>query len=395
MKHVVVLGSTGSVGRQALDLARLHPDQVRVVGLTAGCNVDLLAQQLAEFQPDTFAVADPAAGERLLREHPEWRGRCAGLGPDAVCGVAASRADVVLNGLTGYAGLRPTLAALGAGTDLALANKESMVVAGELVRQAADRSGARLLPVDSEHSAIHQCLRAGRHGEVRRLVLTASGGPFRGRSRAELAGVTRADALRHPTWSMGPKISVDSATLMNKGLEVIEAHWLFGIDFDRIDILVHPQSIVHSMVEFVDGSVIAQLSTTDMRLPTWIALHDPERQPADFGRLDLAQIGTLSFETLDDACFPSVRLAVEAGRRGGVFPAILNAANEVAVEAFLDERLPFLDIPAVLETVLAAGERQAAAGRLDLEIIAAADARAREEARRCIGGRCAAGEGSC
>ena len=380
MKRIVVLGSTGSVGRQTLDIARLHPDLLRVVGLVAGRNVHLLERQLAEFRPELFAVADAEAGNELLEASPEWRAACAGSGAEAVCAVARLPADVVVNGLVGYAGLRPTLAALAAGTDVALANKESMVVAGELVRRTADATGARLVPVDSEHNAIFQCLRAGRAQEVRRLVLTASGGPFRTRSRAELEHVTREDALRHPTWNMGPKITIDSATLVNKGLEVIEAHWLFGMDFDRIDILVHPQSIVHSMVEFVDGSVIAQLGTTDMRLPIWNALHDPERQPADFGRLDLAQVGSLSFEALDRERFPCVDVCVEAGRRGGVYPAILNAANEVAVAAFLQEQIRFVDIPGILSASLEDGVGDAGVVPLDLEAIQVADATARAEA---------------
>jgi 1-deoxy-D-xylulose-5-phosphate reductoisomerase len=385
MKQVVLLGSTGSIGCQALDIARAHPDRIRIAGLVAGRDVSRLASQIAEFQPDIFAVGDATAGAELLRRHPEWDRRCAGLGPDAVCSVAAAEADVVLNALLGYAGLRPSLAALAAGTDLALANKESMVVAGGLLRAAAASSGARIIPVDSEHSAIYQCLRAGRRGEVQRLLLTASGGPFRTLSIPEMARVSTADALRHPTWSMGSKISIDSATLMNKGLEILEAHALFDIDFDRIEVLVHPQSILHSMVEFVDGSMVGQLGTTDMRLPIWVALHDPERWPADFGRLDLASIGTLTFERLDTERFPCVGLAVSAGRQGGTYPAVLNAANEVAVAALLEERIRYLDIARLIEATLVEAGEDLAPEALDLDAIAAADARARRVAAQRVG----------
>jgi 1-deoxy-D-xylulose-5-phosphate reductoisomerase len=384
MKRVVVLGSTGSIGRQALDIAREHPDRIGVVGLAANRDVARLAEQIAAFQPEIFAVGDAEAGARLLREHPEWKSRCAGFGVEAVSQVAATRAGIVLNGLLGYAGLRPSLAALAAGNDVALANKESMVVAGALLHAAAAATGARIVPVDSEHSAIDQCLRSGNRSEVRRLVLTASGGPFRTWSRDRMRAATLADALRHPTWSMGAKISIDSATLMNKGLEILEAHALFGIEFDAIDVIVHPQSIVHSMVEFIDGSVVAQLGTTDMRLPIWYALHAPERVTADFGRLDLAQVGTLSFEPLDGERFPCVGLAVEAGRLGGTAPAILNAANEVAVAALLEERIRYLDIPAVIEKTLADVAPHSGT-TLDLETIAAADADARRVASERVG----------
>lgn len=392
MKRIVILGSTGSIGRQTLDIVRRHPSALQVVGLAAGRGGEAFEAQIEAFGPQVFALADAAAGQALLARHPEWHRRSAGFGEDAVCDVARSPADVVVNALPGYAGLRPTLAALEAGTDLALANKESLVVAGELVRRAAGTSGARIRPVDSEHSAIHQCLRAGRRDEVRRLVLTASGGPFRTRNR--LDDVTPADALRHPTWSMGAKITIDSATLMNKGLEVIEAHHLFGIDYDRIDVLVHPQSIVHSLVEFQDGSVVAQLGTADMRLPIWAALHDPERPPADFGRLDLLAVGPLTFEPVDAQRFPCVRLAVDAGRRGGLYPAVLNAANEVAVAAFLEERLRFADIPAVIESALAGAGLEADAA-LDLDAIAAADAGARRTAAAAVRARTTQREARC
>jgi 1-deoxy-D-xylulose-5-phosphate reductoisomerase len=362
------------------------------VGLSAGRNTELLHQQLGLFQSASFAVADAEAGERFLAAHPELRGRCTGTGAAAVERLACIDADIVVNALLGFAGLRPTLAALQTGTDVALSNKETMVVAGELVRQAADATGARILPVDSEHSAIVQCLRAGQRHEVRKLVLTASGGPFRNLSRAAMQGIRRDEALRHPTWSMGPKITVDSATLMNKGLEVLEARWLFDVDFDQIDIVVHPESIVHSLVEFADGSMIAQLGATDMRLPIWYALHEPERPAAAFGRLDLAQVGALRFEPLDRERFPCVDLAIRAGKRGGTAPAVLNAANEVAVAAFLDERLRYLEIPELVAAVLDAAATAAVPGRLDLETLHQADAWARREAARFVAQACSLGE---
>jgi len=396
MQHIILLGATGSVGRQTLDIVREHSDRLQVVAMSAGSNVELFARQVEEFQPQQIAIADGEAGERFLAVHSEWRSRCLGLGAEAVSTLATQPADIVVNALLGYAGLRPTLAALQTGTDVALSNKETLVVAGELVRQAADSTGARLLPVDSEHSAIHQCLRAGQLHEVRRLVLTASGGPFRTHSRAEMRGITPAEALRHPTWSMGAKITIDSATLMNKGLEVLEAHWLFDVGYDRIDILVHPESVVHSLVEFEDGSVIAQLGATDMRLPIWYALHAPERPPAAFARLDLAAVGALHFEPLDRERFPCVDLALQAGGRGGVFPGILNAANEVAVAAFLEDRLRFLEIPELIAAVLREAETNTALPpALSLESLHRADAWAREAAARYVLQACSTGERSC
>ncbi len=392
MKRIVLLGATGSVGRQTVDIVLAHPDRLQIVGLSAGSNTQLLEQQLAVFQSARFAVADVAAGERFLAAQPQLRSRCVGVGAAAVEGLARAEADIVVNALLGYAGLRPTLAALQTGTDVALSNKETMVVAGELVRQAADATGARILPVDSEHSAIFQCLRAGQRHEVRKLILTASGGPFRTLSRAAMQGIRRDQALRHPTWSMGPKITVDSATLMNKGLEVLEAHWLFSVDLDQIDILVHPESIVHSLVEFADGSTIAQLGVTDMRLPIWYALHEPERPAAAFGRLDLARVGALRFEPLDRERFPCVDLAIRAGKRGGTAPAVLNAANEVAVAAFLDERLRYLEIPELVAFVLREAQAAAVPARLDLETLHHADAWARQAAERFVAQACSLGE---
>ncbi|MFF0579593.1 1-deoxy-D-xylulose-5-phosphate reductoisomerase [Streptosporangium saharense] len=352
-RSVALLGSTGSIGTQALDVISRNPGRFRVVALAAGGGrVDLLARQAAEFGPDVVAVADPAA-------LPELRRALAGhgvspkllAGPEGVAEAAAWPSDVVLNGVTGALGLTSTLAALEAGRVLALANKESLIIGGPLVKRLA--KPGRLLPVDSEHAALAQCLwAAGPTGPdasaVRRLVVTASGGPFRGRPRSQLADVTPEQALAHPTWSMGPVITVNSATLVNKGLEVIEAHLLFDIGFDRIDVVVHPQSVVHSMVEFVDGSVVAQASPPDMRLPIALALGWPERVPGAAPSVDWTRAHTWTFEPLDDEAFPAVALARHVGSAGGTAPAVYNAANEVCVEAFLAGRLPF---PGIVDTV--------------------------------------------
>ncbi len=337
-RDVVILGSTGSIGTQALDLVRRSPDRFRVVGLTAGgSNPDLFAQQVEEFAP-AFS----------------------GLGEAASTEAAARPCDVVLNGITGAVGLRPTLAALEAGTTLALANKESLIMGGPLVLERAKPH--QIVPVDSEHSALAQCLRSGTADEVRRLVLTASGGPFRGRSRAELAEVTPEQALNHPTWDMGPVITINSATLVNKGLEVIEAHLLFGVPFDRIEVVVHPTSVVHSMVEFTDGSTIVQASPPTMLIPIALGLTWPERIPGTAPAVDWTVPQTWEFFPLDDEAFPSVALAREAGSRGGTAPAVYNAANEVAVEAFRQGRLSFDRIVDTIASVLSAHD----AGRSDV-----------------------------
>jgi 1-deoxy-D-xylulose-5-phosphate reductoisomerase len=336
--RVAVLGSTGSVGTQALDVVRNHRDRYEVVALAAGRNTDLLAAQAAE-----FGVA------------PERARSCAD-DPDGLAELAASPdADVVLNAVVGFAGLPATIAALERGKRLALANKESLIAGGPVVNAVRARGGGEIVPVDSEHSALYQALRAGRAAEVRRLILTASGGPFRGRTRDELAFVTIADALKHPTWDMGAKITIDSSTLMNKGLEVIEAHELFGTPFDRIDVVVHPQSVIHSMVEFVDGATIAQLSMPDMRLPIGLALGAPARLPEAFGAIDWTEVSQLTFEAPDLDAFPCLRLAFEAGRAGGSAPAVLSGANEVAVAAFLDGRIPWSAIAQVAAAALDAG----------------------------------------
>ncbi|MGO9873403.1 MAG: 1-deoxy-D-xylulose-5-phosphate reductoisomerase [Acidimicrobiia bacterium] len=359
-RGVVVLGSTGSVGTQALDVIARHPDEYRVVALAAGKNVELLAQQARK-----FGVSSDLA--RSCLDAPQTLADLAAH-PDA---------DVVLNAVVGFAGLPATIGALEAGKRLALANKESLIAAGPIVAKARAAGGGEIVPVDSEHSAIWQCLRSGRHSEVARIILTASGGPFRGRSPAELATVTRADALRHPTWQMGAKITIDSSTLMNKGLEVIEAHELFGVDFDHIDVVVHPQSIVHGMVEFRDGATVAQLSTPDMRLPIGLALGAPDRLPEAFGAIDWSTLGTLTFEPPDPTTFRCLALAYEAGRVGGTAPAVLSAANEIAVEAFLAERIPWTGIAEIVEEVLNAGTGSAD----EVADVLAADEVARGRAR--------------
>ncbi|MBW3578678.1 MAG: 1-deoxy-D-xylulose-5-phosphate reductoisomerase [Actinobacteria bacterium] len=349
-RRVVVLGSTGSIGTQALDVVRTHADRFEVVGLAARSDGDRLAAQAQAFGVDELAVADPVAAARLRDALPTARVRS---GLDGVAELAAlASADVVLNGVVGSQGLLPTLAALEAGHTVALANKESLIVGGPLVVRAADGRPDAIVPVDSEHSALAQCLRGGARHEVARLVLTASGGPFRGRGRDDLVGVTPDDALAHPTWDMGPVITVNSATLMNKGLELIEAHLLFAVPWDALDVVVHPQSVVHSMVEFIDGSTLAQLSPPDMRLPIQLALGWPRRLPHAPATLDWGRATQLQFEPVDRDTFRLLSIAEEAGRLGGTFPAVLNAANEQAVAAFLDGRIGFLDIDRVVEQVL-------------------------------------------
>ena len=358
-RGVAILGSTGSIGTQALDVLSNHRDEYRVVALAAGRNRELLGRQAAEFG----VAADMV---RVCADEPDVLAELASL----------DEADVVLNAVVGFAGLPATLAALQSGKRLALANKESLIAGGPVVAKARASGGGEIVPVDSEHSAVWQCLRAGRASEVARIVLTASGGPFRGRSRAQLEHVAVADALAHPTWNMGAKITIDSSTLMNKGLEVIEAHELFGVGFDHIDVVVHPQSVVHSMVEFCDGATIAQLSQPDMRLPIALALGAPNRLPVPYGAIDWSTLGRLDFEVPDLATFPCLALAYEAGRTGGTAPAILSAANEVAVDAFLDGRIAWKDIAVVVEEVLNEG-----AGNADeIADVLDADRRARNRA---------------
>jgi 1-deoxy-D-xylulose-5-phosphate reductoisomerase len=379
-RRVVLLGATGSIGTQALEVVRAHPDRFEVVGLAAGSDVATLAAQAAEFGVRRVAVGDETAASELAASEPKLEVLA---GTAGVSELAAADADLVVNGITGAVGLEPTLAALHAGTPVALANKESLIVGGDLVVAAAEAAGGReshLLPVDSEHSALAQCLRGGRRDEVGRLVLTASGGPFRGRSRADLHDVTVEDALAHPTWDMGPVVTCNSATLMNKGLELIEAHELFAIPWDRLDVVVHPQSVVHSMVEFVDGSTIAQLSPPDMRLPIQLAMAWPDRLAHAFVACDWTTRQELTFEPVDRATFRALDLAEAAGRRRGTWPAVLNAANEVAVDAFFGGRLGFLDIAEVVETTLDAWGAERPTEPRDLDDVRQADRWARRHA---------------
>ncbi|RYZ32683.1 MAG: 1-deoxy-D-xylulose-5-phosphate reductoisomerase [Propionibacteriaceae bacterium] len=409
MRDVVVLGSTGSIGTQALEVMARHPEEFRVVGLAAGgASAALLARQALETGAQVVAVARATTVQDLqlaFYAEAQRRGWSAGdtrlprivAGPDAATELAAYPCDVVLNGMTGSAGLAPTLAALRSGAVLALANKESLVVGGPLVLAAA--APGQLVAVDSEHSAIAQCLRGGRAVEVDRLVLTASGGPFRGRTREQLADVTPAEALAHPTWDMGRVITTNSATLVNKGLELLEAHLLFGVPLDRIDVVVHPQSLVHSMVQFVDGSTIAQCSPPDMRLPIALALGWPDRVPGAAAACDWTQAQQWTFEPLDSVAFPAVDLARTAGRHGGSAPAVYNAANEVCVDAFHDGRLPFLAIVDVIASVLGehvatpegrttpdVGSTLVTGDDLTVEAVLAADAWARSRAARLVDG---------
>lgn len=339
MENVVILGSTGSIGRQVLDVIAAFPDEFRVVGLSAFSNAALLKEQAEALPGNTkTALAKENGLEGILK----------------LCRM--KEVGTVINALVGSAGLRPTLESLKTGKRLLLSNKESLVAGGELVTAAAKRAGRDIIPIDSEHSAIFQCLKGENISEVKRIIVTASGGPFRGRTRAQLLDVTVEDALAHPRWTMGPKITIDSATLMNKGLEVIEAHFLFGLSYEKIDVVVHPQSVVHSLVEFVDGSVISQLGPTDMRLPIQYALTYPKRRPTPAGFIDLINLNKLTFEAADSRTFPCLDYAYEAGRLGGTYPAAVNAANEEAVAAFLRADIGLPDIPAVIEEILESHE---------------------------------------
>ncbi len=372
MKRISILGSTGSIGTQTLDVIRKHRHEFEVVALVAGRNAELLAEQVDEFAPALAVLADdePPAGSYFS------------TGADAVVEAATYEGcDLVLNALVGSRGLLPTLAALDAGKTVALANKESLIAGGDLVTRKVRGTPERLLPVDSEHSALFQCLAGNRLSDVRRVIVTASGGPFRGRTYEELSGVGIEEALAHPTWRMGRKITVDSATLMNKGLEAIEAHHLFGIPMDRVEVVVHPQSIVHGIVEFRDGSCILQAANADMRLPIQVALAWPDRLPEGAEPLEWSSLGSLDFEPVDRSTFRCLDIAFEAARKGATYPAVMNAANEEAVAAFLDERLAFTGIPSIVEDVLAAHK---AAAELTLEAVLDAEQWARAEARGSI-----------
>jgi 1-deoxy-D-xylulose-5-phosphate reductoisomerase len=355
MKRITILGATGSVGLRALELVSSFPEEFRVVGLAArGSNVDLLADLCRKYGPKAVALLDERAVDRLAAALPAPRPELL-RGPAGLIDLAGQvDADVVISALVGAAGLLPTMAAIRAGRTLALANKETLVMAGSLMTAAARARGVALLPVDSEHSAVFQCLHGHNRQDVHRILLTASGGPFRNRPKHAFASITVEDALRHPTWKMGAKITIDSATLMNKGLEIIEARWLFDLAPDRIAVVVHPQSIVHSMVEYIDGSIIAQLGVADMGVPILYALTYPERRPTPAARLDLARVGQLTFEEPDTDRFPCLALARAALAQGTRAPVVLNAANEVAVAAFLARRLGFADIPILIERALSA-----------------------------------------
>ena len=385
MKQISILGSTGSIGCNTLRVVDSLKDQFTVAALGAGTNVELLAEQINQFHPHLVAVADEAHAEKLsqilsgynLSKIPRITTGVAGL-----CEVALyENVEIVIGAIVGALGLLPVYRALEAGRRVALANKETLVIAGELMKRAAEKSGAELLPVDSEHNALHQCLRGEHPSEVKRLILTASGGPFRTASQEEIKNATPAQALKHPTWRMGDKITIDSATMMNKGLEVIEARWLFDRGADEIDIIVHPQSVVHSMVEFVDGSIIAQLGITDMRHAIQYALTYPARQPAELPPLNLATCGNLEFHDPDPERFPCITLAYDALRTGGTMPAVLNAANEIAVEAFLKEQIKFGQIP---ELIRAACEAHEAQPVNNLETVLQADEWARQWVSRKI-----------
>lgn len=355
MKNISVLGSTGSIGRSALEVVEAFPERFRVVALAAGRSVERLAGQVLRYRPKLVSVSGEAEASKLRH----LLGRASGVrivtGSEGLIEVASHEdAEIVVGGLVGALGLRSAHAAVVAGKRLALANKETLVIAGEFILAEARKSGAEIVPVDSEHSAIHQAMRCGRPDEVERLVLTASGGPFRERDLATFDSIRVEDALAHPTWKMGPKITVDSATMMNKGLEIIEAHFLFGLPPERIDVVIHPQSIIHSFVEFVDGSLIAQLARNDMKFPIIYALTFPDRVPNAFGRLDLPSLKRLDFLEVEAERYPAVALAREALRRSGGMPAVVNAANEVAVEAFLKGKISFPEIVAVVSATVSA-----------------------------------------
>jgi 1-deoxy-D-xylulose-5-phosphate reductoisomerase len=390
---VSLVGSTGSIGTQSVEVIEGCPDRFDVVALGTHRSVELLAAQARRLRPEVVAIGDPGLATELARSLPP--GIDVVAGPEGLTAIATD-ADVVVNGVVGFAGLSVTLAALQAGRRLALANKESIIAGAPVVQRARRTPGAEIIPVDSEHCAIHQCLRAGTVADVARLLLTASGGPFRGRSPEELAVVDVAAALVHPTWSMGPKITVDSSTLMNKGLEVIEAHELFGLPYDAIDVVVHPQSVVHSMVEFVDGAAVAQLSMPDMRLPIGYALAYPGRLPVPFGSIDWTKLTTLEFEEPDRINFPCLELAYRAGRMGDLAPAWLNAANEMAVAAFLAGRIGWTAIAEVVGATLDRYDGSAGAGSTGgpeartVDDVLEADAAARRQAELVMSAREAA-----
>jgi 1-deoxy-D-xylulose-5-phosphate reductoisomerase len=377
-KRISVLGSTGSIGRNTLDVIAHHPDSFAVSALTAGNNIELLIEQAIQFQPTLVSVANEQLADQACSRLPS--NIEVAFGEEGLLRAATlNEVDLVVTAIMGSVGLQPTLAAIEAGKDIGLANKETLVTAGHLVMSLAAQKGTKLLPIDSEHSAIFQCLNGEKMSLVKKIILTSSGGSFRDLSREQLKDVTVEDALKHPTWSMGAKITIDSATMMNKGLEVIEAHWLFSMPYDQIEVVVHPQSIVHSMVEFVDASVMAQLGTPDMRVPIQYALSYPSRVPSPSKPLDLTEIETLHFRKMDYDRYPCLRLAFDSGRSGGTYPAVLNAANEVAVERFLNRSISFLTIEQILASVL---DKHIPVSNPSLEEIMKADRWAREQAMK-------------
>ncbi len=348
MKHLSILGSTGSIGTQTLEVVREHPEELCVTALAAGRNKDRLREQIIEFKPRLASLDDPEAARELQEEFKDSPVEilCGKDGLMAAAGI--DEADIVVTAVVGMMGISPTMEAIKKGKDIALANKETLVTAGHLIIPMAKEYGVRILPVDSEHSAIFQCLRGNRHEDIDKLLITASGGPFRGKTREDLEKVTLQDALKHPNWAMGQKITIDSSTMVNKGLEVMEAHWLFSVDYDRIQVVVQPQSIIHSMVQFVDGAVLAQLGTPDMKVPIEYALFYPERRSLAGGRLDFAALKSIHFEEPDPDTFRGLGLALEAGRTGGSMPTVFNAANERAVALFLKEKIRYTDIVRII-----------------------------------------------
>lgn len=375
MKKISLLGSTGSIGTQCLDIIRENRDKYQVVALACGSNVDLLSEQIEEFSPVLAAVADEKAAQELQKNYP---GTEISWGRQGLIDVACADCDMVVNGLMGIRGMEPTYHAIMSGKDVALANKETLVAGGEIIMKAAYEKAIKLLPVDSEHSAIFQCLEGNKGHNINRILLTASGGPFRGFSKEELEHVTMEQALKHPNWSMGKKITIDSATMMNKGLEVIEAKWLFDVDVEKIEILVHPQSILHSAVEFEDKSIIGQMGLADMRIPISFALCYPDRLPSKEPGLDFFSQGArMTFEKPDTEVFKCIKLAYESSKAGGTYPVTLNGANETLVELFLKKKIKFTDIQNILERIL---EAHSPAYNLDLEGIMEADRKARTEA---------------
>lgn len=379
-QRLAILGSTGSIGTNTLEVVRQHPDRFEVVSLAAGGNVDEMVKQVEEFKPKLISMSSKEAAEEVkLRASYPVRTVYGGEGPTEVA--THPDATYLVSALVGSRGLLPTLAAIREGKTIGLANKETLVMGGAIVMEEAKKAGVAILPIDSEHSAIHQCLHRENPSQVKRIILTASGGPFRDWPREKIEGATREEALNHPNWSMGAKITVDSASLMNKGLEVIEAHWLFDLSYDRIDVLIHPESIIHSLVEFVDGAVLAELGTPDMKVPIQYALGYPERLPLRTETLDLVKLGALHFREPDSKRFPCLQMAYDAGRAGGTMPTVLNGANEVAVERFLQGGLPF---PMIEEIVGEALSRHKTVTDPNLEELFEADRWARETARRCL-----------